>query len=629
MVVLKVFKVEDCRQCAFFSNRNANQGHLGYHLLLAADDMPDDCRWLRTRLEMEGARLENWSAASGLLELDDGDDLPRNLQASKALIYTLLTEIRYCMKHLAKTQGKYVELQPETQNAEKDFTAMGLIAAMDQTSLSSHQNLDPAKKWKVKDRLNRATKALTQPKRLKWVALDAERFEKELTRLRELNDGLERLLSDNQARKLEDFLEKIYLGMVQTRATCEALGQLATAAILGQAPASDRTSNAAGRPRNEHVLASLASFKIICARSNEPYDGLPVPKINHSQIQYAGVRSSDSSSSFAQITRTRTLGRYASGENACQVWVEWKTYKFQYSKRGKRDIPIKENTRRVGELVTMLQSEKPDDFLTPHCLGYFDDRDDNVQSERPYRFGLVFEIPDNMRRIPTEESNHSMRPVSLHQRITSGGKPSLTERMALAYKVTKCILYLHTVAWLHKALRSDSILFFAADKDDMSLEHPYLTGYEYARPDKDGETSRSTDGDENKWWQLYVHPEYQGWSGKGQYRKTYDIYSLGIILLEIAYWKPIHEIMSIDPDGASPEQIRDIRTRLLRPENDYLSKLQEDHGNKLYEAVKSCIDGRSAFGIGEHENEMSPQTGLRLQHEFTTRVVEGLANIRV
>lgn len=86
--------------------------------------------------------------------------------------------------------------------------------------------------------------------------------------------------------------------------------------------------------------------------------------------------------------------------------------------------------------------------------------------------------------------------------------PSLTERIALAHRISVSVLYLHAVNWLHKGLRSDSIVFFpAAGSTTTEICHPVLSGFEYSRPDKEGETT--TGGNLNNWWELYVHPDYQ------------------------------------------------------------------------------------------------------------------------
>jgi hypothetical protein len=49
----------------------------------------------------------------------------------------------------------------------------------------------------------------------------------------------------------------------------------------------------------------------------------------------------------------------------------------------------------------------------------------------------------------------------------------------------------------------------------------------------------------------------------GPYEMFFDWYSLGIVLLEIAYWRPIDKILSIDLKTAGPKQTRAVKKRLL------------------------------------------------------------------
>ena len=189
------------------------------------------------------------------------------------------------------------------------------------------------------------------------------------------------------------------------------------------------------------------------------------------------------------------------------------------------------------------------------------------------------------------------------------------------------MLYLHAVNWLHKGLRSDGVIFFP-DSSTSSISEPYITGYEFARPNKDGETT-TTATEFDDYMMLYVHPNYQGVEAKGTYSKIFDIYSLGIILLEIAYWKRIEQIITIDTHSAKPAQLKAVRERLLKPDFSCLAFVKENLGDRYYTAVKSCIEGRSAFGVGDVEVEGDIQTGAKLQHGFSTLVVDALESISI
>ncbi|MCJ1273978.1 hypothetical protein MMC21_001771 [Puttea exsequens] len=590
--------------------------------------MPNDCRYMRTRLQIEYSRLLDWCEITEFIEYEEGQDLPDALKADRFVLVAILTEIRTSMEELADVNGKYTELKPEEEAAKKkEILDIELVEEFSNIVLSYERRSNERKYPRGINHIARSTamakNIARRPKRLKWVAFDRDVFKKLLGRLTELNDHLQELMHGYKARELQIATQRTYLEMVQVRASVDELKHLVAAAMLLPEHGSLEPSSSRARRRNEEALASLARFKSLNATNEAPSGQKASPYagatgstyLTYSQIYYDDANAP---SNFPQ-NRARTEGKLYPGDGSeNQIWIEWKSYKTRYSHRQSKHVPMKENTKRVRELVALLQSEKPQEFCTPKCVGFFDDRDDSDQSQHDPRFGLVFEKPIN-----------KSTPISLHQLIGGSKKPSLTIRMKLAHKISTCILYLHAVNWLHKALRSDSILFLSdGTTDSTTIRNPYLTGYEYARPDKDGETLTSTtNGDVNLCWELYVHPNYQGAAAKGTYRKTFDIYSLGIVLLEIAHWKHIETLVNIDPETADFEDLKGIRANLLRKEGGVLETLRGEMGERYFDAARVCVEGRTAFGVSEMENEMGLEAGAKLQNGFARMVVERLEGI--
>lgn len=586
--------------------------------------MPEDCQYMRTRLQIEYARLLNWCEVAGLIENGEGQGLPERLKVDALLLYAVLNGIRVSMEELADISGKYIELNADMDAAtEKSAMELDLLEEFSHITLSHDKKGGDRKYPRGLNSIARGTSMASNiarnPKRLQWVAFDKNAFLKLLGRLTELNDHLCELMHGHQARALELATQKSNLEMVQMRASVEELKHLVKAAMLPQQHDSGESSSAPARRRNEKVLASLAEFKGL----NATFDELPrrdskarkqvtmSSQLTYSQVFY----DVENVSTLSVDGKIRVEGKLSPGDGTEQyVWIEWKAYKTRYSRHLEKHVPLPENLTRIKELVSLLESDKPEQFCAPQCLGFFDDRDDVKDSQHDARFGLVFAKPEK-----------KSLPVSLRQMICNGPKASLTDRVSLAHKISTCVLYLHAVNWLHKGLRSDSVMFYP---DDSSLDAPYVTGFEYARPDRDGETT--TGGVEvNDYVMLYVHPNYQGSDAKGTYRKTFDIYSLGIILLEIASWKRIEQIMNIDMNEATSAQLKDIRGRLLQPGSEYLAHVKADLGNKYHAAVRSCIEGPSAFGISAAESEGGMQTGSKLQHNFATLIVDALGSIRI
>ena len=95
-------------------------------------------------------------------------------------------------------------------------------------------------------------------------------------------------------------------------------------------------------------------------------------------------------------------------------------------------------------------------------------------------------------------------------------------------------------------MRSDSIVFVRQVSDSNNsidnsklvamIDSPILSGFDFSRPDLiDEQTFRNATTVERG---LYCHPDLLQFK-TGRFHKSYDIYGLGLVLLEIAFWQPI------------------------------------------------------------------------------------------
>lgn len=81
----------------------------------------------------------------------------------------------------------------------------------------------------------------------------------------------------------------------------------------------------------------------------------------------------------------------------------------------------------------------------------------------------------------------------------------------------------------------------------------------------------------------YCHPQYLI-DGFG-YRREYDYYSLGLVLLEIGLWRSIRSLSTrFTDDDQRPEKLRDF---LLEQ---YVSRLHSTMGKIFQNAVRTCLN---------------------------------------
>jgi hypothetical protein len=178
-------------------------------------------------------------------------------------------------------------------------------------------------------------------------------------------------------------------------------------------------------------------------------------------------------------------------------------------------------TRDIRELARKLSSVDPLIFGILQCRGVI--RIIESSSGRPSSFDFVFPIPSGL----------SNEPRSLRWYLSEGLDHTLTDRFRLAKQVAKSISYVHTLGYVHKNLRPETVLGFPTT--DSAFGMFFLVGFEQVRIADGRFTRRSGDTDWEK--NLYRHPHRQGLNPEDIYTMQHDIYSLGVCLLEIGLWE--------------------------------------------------------------------------------------------
>lgn len=252
-----------------------------------------------------------------------------------------------------------------------------------------------------------------------------------------------------------------------------------------------------------------------------------------------------------------------------RVLIEYITYQDSWQSR-EEELVERINT------IAYLRSKGLSEFNIPvlQCCGYFHEPSQS-------HFGIVY-------RLPQEAWNTD--PISflslLENKKRKRMPTSLTQRYKLAYALVKQLVDFHRGGWLHKGMASLNIICFPhAIKDYLAA--PYFISFNYSQENKDSAFS-SPSGPEMK----YQHPAYQRkpqaytddrTTGIQRFRQEFDYYSVGIVLMEIALWKPLRSI--IDSTGVvdSPEKTLDELLKQSVP-------LMREHMGDIYEAaVRYCL----------------------------------------
>ncbi|KAK0734632.1 hypothetical protein B0T26DRAFT_746510 [Lasiosphaeria miniovina] len=225
---------------------------------------------------------------------------------------------------------------------------------------------------------------------------------------------------------------------------------------------------------------------------------------------------------------------------------------------------------RMQRLVMLLRKPRSPAFMTPQAGGYIHDASSSC-------WWLVLHFPLELRlslhyQLPS--STH-LTPVSLLSLVRSktAPKPRLEARIALASAICTTFSELYTSGWLHKGVRSDNILFRTSSLDPLLpsttggnqsplprqdspshmatlLQSFLVAGFDYSRQESEGATIDKAKTSGNVAVAMYRHPNYQGDAAQG-YNVQHDMYSLGLVLVEIALWMLISSFLDAKPAAAA------------------------------------------------------------------------------
>jgi hypothetical protein len=238
-------------------------------------------------------------------------------------------------------------------------------------------------------------------------------------------------------------------------------------------------------------------------------------------------------------------------------------------------------TRDVRELARKLSSVDPLTFGILQCRGVV--RVMELSSRRPSSFDFIFRIPRDL----------SNEPRSLRSYLSSYSDHTLTDRFQLAKQLARSISYVHTLGFVHKNIRPETVLGFQTKESEFGLF--FLVGFEKMRT-ADGRTRRSGDSTWEK--NLYRHPHRQGLKPEDVYTMQHDIYSLGVCLLEVGLWESFVSFadgataplpaaaLGVALDSLELKQPALIKKRLIALAERNLSKRM---GERYKEVVINCL----------------------------------------
>jgi hypothetical protein len=208
------------------------------------------------------------------------------------------------------------------------------------------------------------------------------------------------------------------------------------------------------------------------------------------------------------------------------VLIEYRTYEKHVV--GNMFDELHDNVCGMASLLSSADSRL---MSILRCTGVY-----STMSETDARFELQYSIPPDM------DHPRSLRDLLTDK--TADKLHPLNHRFRLANHLATSVLYIHSGQFVHKTIKPENILMMTSANAQPSeqfprvLGWPFLVGFERSRR---ASVLSGRYGEEKMEDCIYQHPTRWGVRAEEAFTMLHDIYSIGVVLLEIGLWQPLVE----------------------------------------------------------------------------------------
>lgn len=556
--------------------------HRAYDIFIrSAREIGRDAYLLGVRLEVERQKLRLWGQYLGISQNQQCRLLREEPFEVQNLVVTLLDSIKAILDDIDVITVRYgVKIfeagQDPVKSAHTGLQDLNLDDVRDCAAVKVAQ----IKRVQSERSIVASTSRL---KKLRWALSDNEKLLRLVEDLCNINENLWVCLPVNQWLKLAKGLPSFVLPAISDQGILSEIEDRAkdneTTKLLAVCSAMRRgalfaAANESKDSFADEIRLESKNVKILIDIHNQH------PKRPSPQRHIA---------SFTNDQKTLAL-------------LEWRYVDAEFNYADKKTI-----RSRIKSLAYVLSLGNSSQFGLLKCVGFF--KDEEYQDKTAVeRYGLLFKLPEPISQHllqPNPASNTLLPPPAhlcprtLAEHITrtpalSKTAPTLGDRFRIATALCHTVLQIHAAGWLHKAIQSTNLLFATIPSANdttscnLDLAHPFLLGFEFSRPDRPATPSLELPKDRT--CNDYRHPSL--WPPATadaipatpiRFKKQYDIYALGVVLLEIGTWSLVSSV-SGTRDIRQPWAWRDLllqRAKILG----YLC------GSVYQRVVETCLAG--------------------------------------
>lgn len=479
----------------------------GFVLLSAAQDLGSRGDVLACQLEWEHYCLQRWARTAGLF-----NDPPELNVMNLALVHNTLANLEQLLTNAKRLKEDYgLDITPTEEEIREVHTPNRLFGYF----------LDKTKPQFINDTAKVYARRNNAWKKMKWGAIDSERLRLLLKDIHYFNKQLLNVL-----HPLDQQLNFKDGNTVLRSIVAQSPDKAFLDTMSGPLNLADDAVAAAARLRHKGLLLELIDSSSCGTSTASPHiqSTTRISATHHKGSSLKGAKDLQCRPdlfSFYKGHDSAELSREIAQYDERPVIVEWKEVAMDAESKLRY---------RITKIAAFLKEMRSPTFHSLRCLGF-------LKVPKSGRYAYLFSPPSSL------SGGFSMR--SLKELLClANQRPSLNNRLCIAVALAETVLQLHTAGWLHKGIRADNILVFKSGTEPWSsmddLSSAYLGGYEYARADNPLEATEAPSS--QLYLDLYRHPRSLG-QGRASFNKKFDLYSLGCVLLEMAFWLPLHTIL--------------------------------------------------------------------------------------
>ncbi|KAF9556296.1 hypothetical protein CPC08DRAFT_711329 [Agrocybe pediades] len=243
-----------------------------------------------------------------------------------------------------------------------------------------------------------------------------------------------------------------------------------------------------------------------------------------------------------------------------------------------------ESAEDVLKLGDILNHAEPSSMHIPRCVG-------SVYMEASRECLLLYSLPSK-----TTYQVGNLKLVTLTQVMSDEVlKSTLEVRVRYAREIAKVVMFTHAAGLVHKTICPESILILPTEDGPQVKYSAFLVGYDAAGL-ADMSAYRDTFSPLDPMKTPYMHPERQLEGGKTAITSgmRHDMYSLGVVLLEIGMWKPVRRMNKALQEVCDR---RSFNTDIVRLREYLLDEATNHLANEIgsiYASVVLCCLNRTA-----------------------------------